>query len=147
MNAILNKTLPCPFQLELLAAFERLLCFCHTGNTSVFATSLMQPLGLSRSATVDGFPTLLKVFIQPNIHLAKKHGFLVDYRKWPLKNSYPAIASKKAQVLTYSLSHFMVRLPSLILFHIPACIYIPSSYLACFVVCSCFMSRVYTTAV
>jgi hypothetical protein len=36
-------------------------------------------------------------------------GFRINPRRWPLKDHYPAIASKRAQVLTYSFSHFMVR--------------------------------------
>jgi hypothetical protein len=97
-----------PYRLELLAALERTLCFCHTGSTAVFATTLMNPLGLSRSAIKDGLPMLLPVFKQDCVHAAKEHGFEIDPRRWPLKNGYPAMASKKAQVYTYSLSHFMV---------------------------------------
>jgi hypothetical protein len=39
---------------------------------------------------------------------AKAEGFPVDPRRWPLKDGHPAVASKRAQVLTYSLAHFMV---------------------------------------
>jgi hypothetical protein len=105
-----NKDLPCPFRLELLAALERTLCFCHTGNTAVLATSLMNPLGLSRALVTDGFPMLQKVFLQPTISSAKRSGFKIDPRAWPLKDGYPAIASRRSQILTYSLEHFMVSL-------------------------------------
>lgn len=108
MKAIDDKIEPCPFQLELIASLERLLCFCHTGSTAVFATSLMNGLGLSRGAIMDGFPMLHHIFEQPTILSALNHNLRIDPRKWPLKDKYPAIASKRAQVLTYSLSHFMV---------------------------------------
>lgn len=110
MGHIDKKVQPSPFRIELLASLERLLCFCHTGNTSVFATSLMGQLNLSRSAVTDGFPIMSKVFKQPNIIFAMQHGYEINPCKWPImRNGYPAIASKRAQVLTYSLPHFMVR--------------------------------------
>ena len=95
-------------RLELISSLERILCFCHTGNTAVFATSLMHPLGLSKGALKDGFPMLLPLFEQPTIALARGHGFAIDARKWPLKEGYPAVASKRAQILTYSVRHFLV---------------------------------------
>jgi hypothetical protein len=111
MKAIAKKIDPNPFRLELLASFERMLCFCHTGSTAVFATSLMNELGLSRGAVSDGFPMLHHtIFEQPTILSAMSNGLWVDARQWPLKDKYPAIASKRTQVLTYSLFHFMVSL-------------------------------------
>ncbi|KAH9022649.1 hypothetical protein EDB85DRAFT_1895171 [Lactarius pseudohatsudake] len=100
---------PCPMRLEFLAALERLLCYCHTGNTAVLATSLMHPLGLSKGVLKDGFPMLLQLFSQPSIQWAVKFGLIVDPRRWPLqaKNGHPAIASKRAQILTYSMNHFL----------------------------------------
>lgn len=110
MVNIQNNVKPCPFRLELLASLERLLCFCHTGNAAVFATSLMAPLNLSRSAVADGFPTMSRLFNQSNLRAAVKFGLQIDPRRWPTtKEGYPAVASKRAQVLTYSLPHFMVR--------------------------------------
>src|SRR6266702_609790 len=106
MNEV--ATMPCHMRIELLASLERLLCFCHTGNTAVFATSLMHPLGLSKGALKDGFPMLLPLFEQPTIHSAMDHGHKINPCKWPLKDQYPAIASRRAQVLTYSIRHFLV---------------------------------------
>ena len=108
MDLIEEDRKPCPFHLELLASLERLLCFCHTGSAKVFATSLMNPLGLSRGAVSDGFPMLHNIFIQPSILSAMNFRLVVDPAKWPIYNGYPAIASKKAQIFSYSLSHFMV---------------------------------------
>ena len=108
MKIVDMMRLPCFFHLELLASLERLLCFCHTGSTAVFATSLMHKLGLSLGAITDGFPMLHQIFEQPSILSAMNHNFCVDARLWPLHNGYPAIASKAAQIYSYSLSHFMV---------------------------------------
>ncbi len=53
---------------------------------------------------------LRKVFVEPSISSAMKRGFEIDPREWPLKDGHPAIASRRAQILTYSLEHFMVSL-------------------------------------
>ncbi|KAH9159668.1 hypothetical protein EDB89DRAFT_1915798 [Lactarius sanguifluus] len=114
-----NDLTPCPMRLEFLAALERLLCYCHTGNTAVLATSLMHPLGLSKGVLKDGFPMLLQLFFQPSVQWAVKFGFQVDPRRWPLqaKNGHPAIASKRAQILTYSMNHFLCFLSTVIILH------------------------------
>ena len=106
---IASGTKPSHTLVELLASLERALCFCHTGNTSVLAATLMHPLGLSKGIIEDGFPVLLRLFEKPTILSATKHGFKIDPQKWPLKDQYPAVASKRAQILTYSVAHFMVR--------------------------------------
>jgi len=107
---IRNKTKPCPLILELIASLERILCYCHTGNTAVLATSLMKPLGLSQGALTDGFPMLINPFKQPTIFLASQNGYEINRAAWPPKDGFPAVASKRAQVLSYSLNHFLVRL-------------------------------------
>ncbi|KAI0285218.1 hypothetical protein BC826DRAFT_973078 [Russula brevipes] len=84
--------------------------YCHTGNTSVLLTSLMNPLGLSRGLMKDGFPMICRLFKQPMISMAMQNGLQIDPRRWPRKDGYPAVASKSAQVLTYSLSHFQNHL-------------------------------------
>jgi hypothetical protein len=118
-----KEELPSPFRLELVMSLERILCFCHTGNTAVLATSLMNPLGLSMGVLKDGFPMLHKVFLHLSISSAIMNGLEIDRRLWPLKDGHPATASRRAQTLTYSLGHFMV---SLWVIHIPAdhCIYV-----------------------
>ncbi|KAH8980399.1 hypothetical protein EDB86DRAFT_2835364 [Lactarius hatsudake] len=97
---------PNQLKLELLAALERTLCYCHTGNAACLVMTLMKPLGLSQGLIKDGFPMLFPVFKEKNILEAMKRGFQVDERKWPLKNGHPAIASRKAQEVTYSVQHF-----------------------------------------
>ena len=112
MNAQENDEALCPLRLELLASLERVLCYCHTGNAAVLATSLMDPLGLSRGVLKDGFPCLLQLFTERSIQSALLHGLTIDPRRWPInvKDGYPAIASKRAQVLTYSVEHFLVSI-------------------------------------
>ncbi len=73
----------------------------------------MHPLGLSRGVLKDGFPVLLDLFDQPNITTAIWHRFNINPLKWPLKDGYPAIASIKAQIITYSINHFFVCVVSL----------------------------------
>jgi hypothetical protein len=71
----------------------------------------MHRLGLSKGALYDGFPMLHSIiFEQPTILSAMNCGFRIDPQTWPLKDTYPSIASKRAQVLTYSENHFLVRL-------------------------------------
>ena len=110
MKLIREDIAPSFFHVELIAALERILCFCHTGNTAVLATSLMNPLGLSYGVLKDGFPMLLRIFSQSTVASAMKRGIEVIPRRWPMKDGYPAIASRRAQILTYSLAHFMVSL-------------------------------------
>ncbi|KAH8979153.1 hypothetical protein EDB86DRAFT_3089374 [Lactarius hatsudake] len=97
---------PNQLKLELLAALERTLCYCHMGNAVCLATTLMRPLGLSQGLIKDGFPMLFPVFKEKNILEAMKRGFHVDERKWPMKDGHPAIALRKAQEVTYSAQHF-----------------------------------------
>jgi len=99
---------PDQMRVELVACFERLLCYCHTGNAAVLATSLMHPLGLSMGILKDGFPTLMPLFQQGCVFKAAKDGYKISPRLWPCKNGYPAVASKRCQVLTYSEKHFLV---------------------------------------
>ncbi len=106
-----RRSRPCPFRVELLASLERTLAFCHTGNVAVLATSLMGPLRLSRSVVTNGFPYLdATIFHHQSITSAMTYGFEILPQKWPMKGLYPAVASRRTQVLTYSLKHFMVSL-------------------------------------
>jgi hypothetical protein len=83
----------------------------------------MGPLGLSRSALADGFPMLdVTIFAQTTLLSAMNRGFRIVPAKWPRVNGHPAIASKAAQVFSYSLPHFMVSD-----YHIP-----PECILFCF---------------
>jgi hypothetical protein len=53
---------------------------------------------------------LADIFNHRSLFLALSSGFVVEPSKWPVKDKYPAVASKKTQVVTYGLPHFMVRL-------------------------------------
>lgn len=64
---------------------------------------------------------LLRLFEEPRILMAMQNGLRIDRRRWPLKDGYPAVASKRTQVVTYSLSHFEVCVvafcPTFLLWH------------------------------
>src|SRR5882757_10353984 len=110
MRDIRRQVPPNAYHVELIACLERLLCFCHTGSTKVFVSSLMGPLGLSRSALADGFPMLnVSIFAQSTLLSAMNLGFEIIPGRWPKVDGHPAIASKAAQVFSYSLQHFIVR--------------------------------------
>jgi len=113
MDNICKDIDPCPLQLKFMACLEWLLCFYHTGNASVLAISLMHPLGLSRGILKDSFPVILDIFKHPTITMAMRFGFNIKPFKWPLKDGYPAIASIKAQVITYLINYFLVHIISL----------------------------------
>jgi hypothetical protein len=81
----------------------------------------MHPLGLSRGVLKDGFPAFLDMFDQPSIMIAMKQGFNISASRWPLKDGHPAIASMKAQVITYSMNHFLVRISPLYRLRIFSC--------------------------
>src|SRR6266436_4431341 len=118
MSSITKTVLSCPFCLKLITTLKKVLCFCHTSNAAILAISLMNPLGLSRGALIDGFPMLHDVFSCPSISHAIDNHFKIGLRAWPLKDGYPAIAFRRAQVLTYSLDYFMVS-PSFLI-HLPS---------------------------
>ena len=105
-----NDYRPDQMLVELVTCFERLLCYCHTGNAAVLATSLMHPLGLSRGILKDGSPVLMPSFEQRSIIDAVKTGFKIDPERWPVKKGYPAVASKRCQELTYNEKHFQVSI-------------------------------------
>lgn len=55
----------------------------------------------------------LRVFEQHTIGLAMKNGLRIDPRLWPTSSDgHPNVASKKAQIYSYSLAHFHVSPPS-----------------------------------
>ncbi|KAF8263447.1 hypothetical protein EI94DRAFT_1703978 [Lactarius quietus] len=72
------------------------------GNAAVLATSLMHPLGLSKGIVEDSSPMLLDtIFEQRPIASAMRTGFKINMRDWPKKDSYPAVASKQVQEVSY----------------------------------------------
>jgi hypothetical protein len=99
---------PSPHQVELCSAIERSIAYAHTGNAKVIATSLMGPLWLSHSLFNDGLPTISRDIIK--IISGDTIEILIQTHLWPIKGKLkiPAIASKKSQIITYGLDHYII---------------------------------------
>jgi hypothetical protein len=96
---------PSPQMIELCAMLERALAYGHTGNAKVLASSMMRPFWLIRSLLQQGWPTMA-----PTIGLVTNTTIPVSVSpaNWPIvtRTNLPAIASKRAQIITYGLEHF-----------------------------------------
>ena len=86
---------------------ERSLAMAYTGDARVITTDLMGPFRLKRSLIEHGLPSIT-MGLSFNQGLAEY--FAQSPANWPLnKFQEPAISSKRAQVLTYSIDHFTVN--------------------------------------
>ena len=99
--------------VELASALERALAYAFGGNAKVLSRALMSPLWLSRGIIDQGMPCLNIDKILGSGILANPHDpVIIRSENWPVTPSgranYPAIASKRAQMLTYGDSHYMV---------------------------------------
>ena len=109
-NSIQLRNPPDPYLLEILACLERAEAFAFNGDSRLIVTTLMAPFCLKRSLMEQGLPSLSKS-ISLNKHLAKY--FTIHPDHWPCTpTGEPGIASKRCQVLTYGIPHFLVRLQS-----------------------------------
>ena len=88
---------------------ERTLAMAYTGDARVITTDLMGPMGLKRSLMELGLPAITSLL---NFDRSiTKDGFTFKRANCPLdKQNGPAVASKRAQILTYGPDHFLVRL-------------------------------------
>jgi hypothetical protein len=85
---------------------ERALAFAYTGDARVITTQLMTPFGLKRSLIENGLPCIVKAL---DFDQSLSQYFTHNPAMWPLTDrGEPAIASKRAQTLTYGDDHFMV---------------------------------------
>lgn len=100
---------PSPYIVELISALERSLAYAHTGNAKVLSTSLMHPLWLSRGIIDQGMPSLSPI-LSPVLQSTNVP--VIDSSIWPDGGGgrFPAIASKRAQILTYGEGHYAVRI-------------------------------------
>lgn len=91
-----------------MSALERSLAYAHTGNAKVLSTSLMHPLWLSRGIIDQGMPSLSSI-LSPVLQSTNVP--VIDTSMWPDGGGgrFPAIASKRAQILTYGEAHYAVR--------------------------------------
>lgn len=96
---------PSPQMVEMCAMLERALAYAHTGNAKVLASSIMRPFWLIRSLLQQGWPTMA-----PTICLITTTAIPVSVSpsNWPIvtRSNLPAIASQRAQIITYGLEHF-----------------------------------------
>ena len=93
-----------PTTLEFCSCLERALNFMHTGNVSVIATSVMNPLWIGLSVIHDGHPCI-NSHIVPSLTATE----FVNPSRWPTNaKGQPASASRCSQIRTYGESHFNV---------------------------------------
>jgi hypothetical protein len=100
---------PSPQMIEICASLERALAYAHTGNAKVMSAGVMRPLWLIRSLLDQGLPTLspmLRIVTETTGTLP----VAVSPAQWPTVTRFnvPATASKRTQMLTYSLEHYEV---------------------------------------
>jgi hypothetical protein len=95
-----------PYVIEVVSALERALAMAYTGDARVIVKDLMVPLGLKQSLLELGLPSitrLIKFDLDPTQSLAHNR------RDWPLtQRQEPAVASMRAQTLTYGKDHYLV---------------------------------------
>ena len=105
-NNIYQNLPPDPYSLEILACLERAQAFAFTGDSRLIISTLMTPFCLKKSLLEQGLPSLART-ITFNKNLAKY--FTIHPDHWPCtKEGEPGIASKRSQVLTYGLPHYLV---------------------------------------
>lgn len=89
---------------EAIAVFERALNYCHTGNTKVLSTSVMNPLWVSLSLLQDGLPA-----VNPRFLLVSDSGDPISLASaaWPLSKGFnvPLLASQASNIWHFS-AHF-----------------------------------------
>ncbi len=99
-----EKTTPSHLFHEAIAVFERALNYCHTGNTKVLSTSIMNPLWVSLSLMQDGLPS-----VNPRFLLISDGDEPVSLASvaWPVSKRYniPLLASQASNIWHYS-AHF-----------------------------------------
>jgi hypothetical protein len=108
--ALGNK--PEPALIEVSSIAECALNYMHTGNASVIAMSVMNPLWIGRAVIQDGIP-----YINPGVvRIQHDTPLTVDSAKWPYDQHkhQPKTASSRSQILMYGQGHFNVSLALLI---------------------------------
>jgi hypothetical protein len=85
---------------ELCSVLEQSLNFSHTGNTRVLATSLMDPLWVSKALIADGIPAFSPAV---DFALSGNREPYIRLSHWPIARSTSkfALASKRLHLLNY----------------------------------------------
>ncbi|KAH7904419.1 hypothetical protein BJ138DRAFT_1166511 [Hygrophoropsis aurantiaca] len=103
---IQNNRKPATTLVEITAVLERTLAYAHTGNTKVLTNGLMKPLWLVKSLVNNGMPTF-----SPAVRFSAIEGsppVFHELKDWPIVkgDGCPALASTKAQLITFGQQHF-----------------------------------------
>jgi hypothetical protein len=103
-ESLVDPKQPQAVLVELCASLERALNFMHTGNASVIATSLMNPLWIGQGIIQDGLAC-----INTTIVPAFTSALMINEREWPHNDKQqPRSASKGSQLRNYGAGHFNV---------------------------------------
>lgn len=94
------------YWIEVTAALERTLNYCHTGNAKVITKGLMDPLWLSLSLTHDGLPSISTMLVLNPITLKPLD---IRMEEWPMKKGEPRISSERSQIINYGQEFFEVN--------------------------------------
>ncbi|KAH9913183.1 uncharacterized protein B0H18DRAFT_1126502 [Fomitopsis serialis] len=101
-----DEDLPPVSDIEIMALWERILAYAHTGNAKVLSPALMRRTLLLISLLSQGLPTVdpQVMSVTPN----RATAVFIRPEHWPMKadSKEPANASKRAQTLTYGQAHF-----------------------------------------
>lgn len=100
-----------PYIVELMSVLERTLNVAHTGNVSVIATSLMNPLWVGHSLVSHGTPTF-----HPCLNMAhtSTDAVYIPEAKWPQNKDtgQPCTSSRCSQVFNYGIAQWEVCNPN-----------------------------------
>ncbi|EPQ50156.1 hypothetical protein GLOTRDRAFT_97197 [Gloeophyllum trabeum ATCC 11539] len=102
-NFNLRKAVPF-YYIELMSVLERALNFCHTGSVRVIERRLMTALWTGLALVKDGPPCLNPLLI--SLSLGDRTAITFSHDRWPTQDLFPALASGRAQSLTYGNAHF-----------------------------------------
>jgi hypothetical protein len=102
---------PSPYVIEFMSAAERALAFAVGGNPRVLSRDVMHPLFISRGIIDQGMPTIKQIYGRSVVSASDLLCFKEN--QWPLAKDvkYPAISSKRGQILTYGEPHYLVSTP------------------------------------
>jgi hypothetical protein len=94
-----------PYTIEIISSLERALAMAFTGDARVIVRRLMGHFGLRTSLLEQGLPTLTRAIDWNNPVLDT----FTQPKHWPTtKDREPAEASKRCQMATYGLEHWLV---------------------------------------
>jgi hypothetical protein len=103
----IRKKIPIsPYVIEVVSALERALAMAYTGDARVIVKDLMVPFGLKPSLLDLGLPSVTTL-VKFDVDISQS--FTHTPGNWPLTaRQEPAVASKRAQTLTYGEEHYTV---------------------------------------